>query len=76
MKKASFLAALALSAALSLVTGAGGRVPNAPDLVDSSIGKAPARVLSSLVLNDESGLPNKEVAEMLSGRRVLPLANP
>lgn len=39
-------------------------------------GKAPARVLSSLVLNDESGLPNKKVAEMLSGRRVLPLANP
>jgi tRNA1(Val) A37 N6-methylase TrmN6 len=39
-------------------------------------GKAPARVLSSLVLNDESGLPNKRVAEMLSGKRVLPLANP
>jgi len=39
-------------------------------------GKAPARVLGSLVLNDVSGLPNKEVAEMLSGRRVLPLANP
>ena len=39
-------------------------------------GKAPARVFSSLVLNDESGLPNKKVAEMLSGRRVLPLANP
>jgi tRNA1(Val) A37 N6-methylase TrmN6 len=39
-------------------------------------GRAPARVLSSLVLNDESGLPNKVVAEMLSGRRVLPLANP
>ncbi len=39
-------------------------------------GKAPARVLSGLVLNDESGLPNKKVAEMLSGKRVLPLANP
>jgi tRNA1(Val) A37 N6-methylase TrmN6 len=39
-------------------------------------GKAPARVLGSLMLNDESGLPNKEVAEMLSGKRVLPLANP
>jgi len=39
-------------------------------------GKAPARVLGSLVLNDVSGLPNKEVAEMLSGKRVLPLANP
>ena len=39
-------------------------------------GKAPARVLSGLVLNDESGLPNKKVAEMLSGERVLPLANP
>ncbi len=39
-------------------------------------GKTPARVLSSLMLNDESGLPNKKVAEMLSGKRVLPLANP
>jgi len=39
-------------------------------------GKAPARVLGSLMLNDGSGLPNKEVAEMLSGKRVLPLANP
>jgi tRNA1(Val) A37 N6-methylase TrmN6 len=39
-------------------------------------GKAPARVLGGLMLNEESGLPNKEVAEMLSGRRVLPLANP
>jgi tRNA1(Val) A37 N6-methylase TrmN6 len=39
-------------------------------------GRAPARVLGGLMLNDESGLPNKEVAEMLSGRRVLPLANP
>ena len=39
-------------------------------------GKGPARVLGGLMLNDESGLPNKEVAEMLSGRRVLPLANP
>jgi tRNA1(Val) A37 N6-methylase TrmN6 len=39
-------------------------------------GKSPARVLSSVVLNDESGLPNKRVAEMLSGKRVLPLANP
>jgi tRNA1(Val) A37 N6-methylase TrmN6 len=39
-------------------------------------GKAPARVLSSFVLTDESGLPNKRVAEMLSGKRVLPLAIP
>jgi tRNA1(Val) A37 N6-methylase TrmN6 len=39
-------------------------------------GKAPVRVLGGLMLNDESGVPNKEVAEMLSGRRVLPLANP
>jgi tRNA1(Val) A37 N6-methylase TrmN6 len=39
-------------------------------------GRAPARILSSLVLNDESGLPNKRVAETLSGKRVLPLANP
>jgi tRNA1(Val) A37 N6-methylase TrmN6 len=39
-------------------------------------GKVPTRLLGGLVLNDESGLPNKKVAEMLSGKRVLPLANP
>ena len=39
-------------------------------------GKAPSQILGSLVLNDESGLPNKRVAEMLLGKRVLPLANP
>jgi len=39
-------------------------------------GKAPTRILASLLLNDESGLPNKEVAEMLAGEGVLPLAAP
>jgi tRNA1(Val) A37 N6-methylase TrmN6 len=39
-------------------------------------GKAPARVVSGLVLNDESGLPNKKVAEMLSGKQALLLASP
>jgi tRNA1(Val) A37 N6-methylase TrmN6 len=39
-------------------------------------GKAPTRVLASLLLNDESGLPNKQVAKMLAGDGVLPLANP
>jgi tRNA1(Val) A37 N6-methylase TrmN6 len=36
-------------------------------------GKAPTRILASLLLNDESGLPNKEVAKMLAGEGVLPL---
>jgi tRNA1(Val) A37 N6-methylase TrmN6 len=39
-------------------------------------GKAPTRILPGLMLNDESGLPNKEVAKMLAGEGVLPLANP
>jgi len=37
-------------------------------------GKAPTRVLASLLLKNESGLPNKEVEKMLSGGGVLPLA--
>jgi tRNA1(Val) A37 N6-methylase TrmN6 len=39
-------------------------------------GKAPTRILAGLLLNDESGLPNKEVAKMLAGEGVLPLAGP
>jgi tRNA1(Val) A37 N6-methylase TrmN6 len=39
-------------------------------------GKAPADIFSSLLLNDESGLPNKRVADILEGRGVLPLAIP
>jgi tRNA1(Val) A37 N6-methylase TrmN6 len=39
-------------------------------------GRAPARILPSLLLKDESGLPNKQVAKMLAGEEALPLANP
>jgi len=39
-------------------------------------GKAPTRILAGLLLNDQSGLPNKEVAKMLAGDAVLPLASP
>jgi tRNA1(Val) A37 N6-methylase TrmN6 len=39
-------------------------------------GKAPTRVLPSLLLKDESGLPNKQVAKMLAEGGVLPSANP
>jgi len=42
MKNAGFVAAVVLTAALSLVTAAGSRGPKAPDLVDASIGKTPA----------------------------------
>jgi tRNA1(Val) A37 N6-methylase TrmN6 len=38
-------------------------------------GKAPTRMLASLLLNDESGLPNKQVAKAMAGDGVLPLAN-
>ena len=39
-------------------------------------GKAPTRILPSLLLKDQSGLPNKQVAKMLAGEEGLPLANP
>ena len=37
-------------------------------------GRAPTQVLPALMLNDESGLPNKQVQEVLAGNGVLPLA--
>jgi tRNA1(Val) A37 N6-methylase TrmN6 len=39
-------------------------------------GKAPLRMLPGLVLNDESSVPNKQVQDVLAGKRALPLANP
>jgi tRNA1(Val) A37 N6-methylase TrmN6 len=39
-------------------------------------GKAPTRILAGLLLNDQSGVPNKEVAQMLAGEGGLPLAAP
>jgi len=39
-------------------------------------GKAPTQVIRGLVLNDGSGVPNKQAAEILAGREVLPLARP
>jgi len=39
-------------------------------------GKAPTRVLAGAMLNDESGVPNKELAEILAGKGVLRLAMP
>jgi tRNA1(Val) A37 N6-methylase TrmN6 len=37
-------------------------------------GKAPTQLHAAVLLNDESGLPNKQVQEILMGRGVLPLA--
>ena len=39
-------------------------------------GRAPTRMHASLLLNDESGVPNKEVQEILAGKGRLPLAMP
>jgi len=39
-------------------------------------GKAPALILPGLMLNNESGLPNKWVADILAGNCALPLAIP
>ncbi|HEV7602055.1 MAG TPA: methyltransferase [Bradyrhizobium sp.] len=37
-------------------------------------GRAPAAVCPGLMLNDESGVPNKQVQEILAGKGALPLA--
>jgi tRNA1(Val) A37 N6-methylase TrmN6 len=39
-------------------------------------GRAPARLHVGLVLNNESGVPNKQVAEIFNGNLALPLATP
>lgn len=39
-------------------------------------GRTPTRVLPGLLLKDESGLPNKQVAKMLAGEEGLALASP
>jgi tRNA1(Val) A37 N6-methylase TrmN6 len=39
-------------------------------------GRAPTQILPALLLNDESGVPNKRVQEILAGDGNLPLANP
>jgi tRNA1(Val) A37 N6-methylase TrmN6 len=39
-------------------------------------GKAPLRIHAAVLLNDESGLPNKEVQDILAGKGVLSLASP
>jgi tRNA1(Val) A37 N6-methylase TrmN6 len=37
-------------------------------------GKAPVQMHAALMLNDESGLPNKQVQDILAGKGILPLA--
>jgi tRNA1(Val) A37 N6-methylase TrmN6 len=39
-------------------------------------GRAPTQILPALMLNDESGVPNKRVQEILAGKGILPLAHP
>ena len=39
-------------------------------------GKAPTRIYAALMLNDESGVPNERVQDILAGKGVLPLAIP
>jgi tRNA1(Val) A37 N6-methylase TrmN6 len=39
-------------------------------------GKSPTRMHAALLLKDESGMPNKQVQEILAGKGVLPLAIP
>jgi tRNA1(Val) A37 N6-methylase TrmN6 len=39
-------------------------------------GKAPTRLYAALMLNDESGVPNKQVQEVLAGKGGLPVAIP
>jgi tRNA1(Val) A37 N6-methylase TrmN6 len=37
-------------------------------------GRAPTQICAGVMLNDESGVPNKQVQEILAGKGVLPLA--
>jgi tRNA1(Val) A37 N6-methylase TrmN6 len=39
-------------------------------------GRAPTQIHPALMLNDESGVPDKRVQEVLAGKGILPLANP
>jgi tRNA1(Val) A37 N6-methylase TrmN6 len=39
-------------------------------------GRAPTQIHPALMLNDESGVPNKWVQEILAGKGILPMANP
>jgi tRNA1(Val) A37 N6-methylase TrmN6 len=39
-------------------------------------GRAPTQIHPALMLNDESGVPNKRVQEILAGKGILPLAHP
>ena len=37
-------------------------------------GRAPTQIYAGVMLNDESGVPNKQVQEILAGKGALPLA--
>jgi len=39
-------------------------------------GRAPTQILAALMLNEEPGVPNRRVQEILAGKGSLPLANP
>jgi tRNA1(Val) A37 N6-methylase TrmN6 len=39
-------------------------------------GKAPLRIHAALMLNDEHGVPNKQVQDILAGKTILPLGAP
>ena len=39
-------------------------------------GRAPTQILAALMLNEEPGVPNRRVQEILAGKASLPLANP
>jgi tRNA1(Val) A37 N6-methylase TrmN6 len=39
-------------------------------------GRAPLQMQVALLLNDESGVPNKQVQNILAGQAILPLALP
>ena len=38
-------------------------------------GRAPTRIHAAVLLNDESGVPNKQVQAILAGKGILPLAD-
>ena len=66
---------LVLDQNMSVIEGSLGMLPRRILVRAIKGGRAPTKILAALMLNDESGLPNKRVQEILAGKGILPLAD-
>ena len=66
---------LVLDQNMSVIEGSLGMLPRRILVRAIKGGRAPTKILAGLMLNDESGVPNKQVQEILAGKGILPLAN-